>query len=335
MTTESASRTIYFELRYIVADFDFADARISVPIADNVMVLLIRKRTDSDPTPPPLEVGDGLATVSCAKQVSERLYTEAASSGRLSVKKEAVRLAQSEMRSYLLRMLRLIRWRSNAEGRPNPIRFSLHDGFRWSLDRNEWKSVADNIHLSASLKIHSRWTPEASEFLAAESASLLNEPLGHELLREAWTNRESNPRSSIVLAVAAAEVGFKRFATNVLPDTAWLLESLPSPPVVKMIKELFPWSRLNLQVSGVSFAPPASAIKTLEKAVMLRNNIVHGREDELERSTVVSIITAVRDLLYSFDFAQGQTWALSHLSAFARKDFPQIKSWPLTVTPLL
>jgi hypothetical protein len=335
MTTESAWRTVHFQVRYIVSDFDFADARISVPTPGNEMVLQIRKRTEADPTPPSLEIGDGLATVSCAKQVTERLYSEAASSGRLSVKKEAVRLVQSEMHNYLLRMVRLIRWRSNAEGRPNPIRFGAQYGFTWSFDGTNWQTVADNLSLSISVKIHPRWTPEASEFLAAEASSLLNEPLGHELLREAWTNRESNPRSSIVLAVAAAEVGFKRFATSVLPDTSWLLESLSSPPVVKMIKELFPWPRLNLQVNGVPFVPPASAINTLEKAVLLRNNIVHGREDQLERSTVVSIITAVRDLLYSFDFAQGQTWALYHLSAFARKDFPQVTSWPLAATPLL
>ena len=42
---------------------------------------------------------------------------------------------------------------------------------------------------------------------------------------------------------------------------------------------------------------------------------------------------AVRDLLYFLDAAQGREWALSHLSAEARNDFPQITSWPLLLTP--
>jgi hypothetical protein len=42
-------------------------------------------------------------------------------------------------------------------------------------------------------------------------------------------------RSAIVLAVAAAEVGFKQFAVKIFPDTAWILEHLQSPPLTKML----------------------------------------------------------------------------------------------------
>ena len=79
--------------------------------------------------------------------------------------------------------------------------------------------------------------------------------------------------------------------------------------------------------------PPASAIEILKKAVLLRNDIVHGRANTLTRETAASIVIAVRDLLYFLDAAQGREWALSHLSAEARNDFPQITSWPLLLTP--
>lgn len=96
-----------------------------------------------------------------------------------------------------------------------------------------------------------------------------------------------------MLAVAAAEVGFREFASIALPDAAWLLESVQSPPLVEMLTELFPWSRLNRQIAGQPLKPPASAIEILKKAVLLRNNIVHGHGANLTPNAVASIIAAV------------------------------------------
>jgi hypothetical protein len=137
----------------------------------------------------------------------------------------------------------------------------------------------------------------------------LDEPLGHELLREAWTNRNANPRSCIVLAVAAAEVGFKQFASKTFPDAAWILENVQSPPLVKRLTELFPWSKLKVQINGKDLTPPDSVTTTLTKAVRLRNDIDHGRGENLSGKTVDSVLTAVRDLLYFLDVVHGQQWA--------------------------
>ncbi len=76
-------------------------------------------------------------------------------------------------------------------------------------------------------------------------------------------------------------------------------------------------------------------MNTLKKAVLLRNDIVHGRGESLSGKTVDSVLTAVRDLLYFLDVAQGREWAIYHLSAEARKHFPQIASWPLLLTPVV
>ena len=50
------------------------------------------------------------------------------------------------------------------------------------------------------------------------------------------------------------------------------------------------------------------------KAVLLRNEIVHRRVENLNDDTVLSVLTAVRDLLYSLDLLENQTWARSYLS---------------------
>jgi hypothetical protein len=336
MTTPGGQpNKMYFELRYLTTDFDFKDKQVSISDPQKKMTFLLRKRVPEDALFPALQASDGLVTVTCERDVTDRLRQEAASSGRLSIKKEAVRQVCDDMYLHMLRTIRLIRWRASSEGKPDPFRSHLDGGFRWSFDRSDWKPVEDYISYRISVRVHSKWSDECDKFLVTETPGELDEPVGHVLLREAWANRAENPRSSIVLAVAAAEVGFKQFASKVLPDSAWILESVQSPPLVKMLKDLFPWSRLNVRINGQNVTPPDSVTTTLEKAVHLRNDIVHGRAGNVNGKTATSVWVAVRDLLYFLDFAQGHQWALYHLSGEARKHFPQVISWPLRVDPLV
>jgi hypothetical protein len=111
--------------------------------------------------------------------------------------------------------------------------------------------------MTLQFHVNSSWNESAEQFVGKEVTGSVDEPIGHVLLREAWANQTENLRSSIVLAVAAAEVGFKQFASIVLPDSDWLLESIQSPPLIKMLTELFPWTRLNVQIGGQTLKPPA------------------------------------------------------------------------------
>jgi hypothetical protein len=130
-----------------------------------------------------------------------------------------------------------------------------------------------------------------------------------------------NPRSSIVLAVAAAEVGFKQFAVKAVPETEWILENLQSPPLITMLKK-FLWSKLVLPPKNTVPAVPKSIIKELESAVSVRNKIVHKGVKELKGTSVESVIAAVRDLLYFLDALEGrdQSWPISHMSHEPRKE---------------
>src|ERR1700680_1320151 len=204
---------MHFQLRYIMTDFDLGDAQISV--TDNVkkMSIFLRKRLPED-VPPPIEHGDGVVTVTCQREVPDTLVAEAAAGGPVTTSTEAVKIAYHDMQDHMVRMIRLIRWRANSHGRTNPLR-GLPD-LSWSFDGVQWKPVV-RIAVSTTLLFVSgptQWTSEAEEFVRKESAGQLDEPLAHELLREAWANRGQNPRSSLVLAVAAAELGFKQFAST-------------------------------------------------------------------------------------------------------------------------
>jgi hypothetical protein len=63
------------------------------------------------------------------------------------------------------------------------------------------------------------------------------EPLAHQLLSEAWKQFSSSPRSALVLAVAAIEVGVKIYVTQRILGSEWLIENLPAPPIDKILSQ--------------------------------------------------------------------------------------------------
>jgi hypothetical protein len=223
------------------------------------------------------------------------------------------------MQEMILHTIRLARWRCNStKGGPNPIQWA--GDFSWSADGTAWKRVADNLSLKFEFSRFTDWTDEAAEFVSTKVFGDLDEPLGHQLLREAAVNRKDNLRSSLVLAVVAAEVGFKQFASEAFPDTDWILEKLPSPPLITML-QVFPWSKLGVLINDKVPSIPSPIESVLKKAVNLRNQIVHLGVVKLEVKTVDSVLTAVRDLLYFLDALRGQNWAASHISPGALKSF--------------
>jgi hypothetical protein len=301
---------MHFRLSYVTKDFLFGDAEIKVSDPDKGIDVVYKQRSTDD-TPPPFEKKDGLILATCDRKLTERLHTEALSTGILSFKKPAVREVYDDMFDFIGRTLRLARWRTNRRGGPNPIRMATPNSFAWSVDGADWKMVADSISLKIKF-LHSthKWSTDDAQFLQTEVVKGSNEPLGHELLREADVNRESNPRSCLILGVAAAEVGFKQFSSKVLPDTAWLFE-LPSPPLTEMINR-FPWPQLKLRINEQVPAVPDLIVDELKKAVNLRNKVVHLGVANLSPDTLDSILDAVSDFLYFLDGVQSaQTWPFS------------------------
>jgi hypothetical protein len=312
-----------FRLSYITRDFLFGGAEIRASNPDKAIEVVYKKRPN-DGEPPPYEESDGIIVAVCERKLVERLHSDAVSSGTLSLNKEAVRQVFNDMTDAIQRTLRLARWKTNAIGGPNPIRVGTVNYFVWSTDGSNWKLVADSIFLKVELhQLDRTWSSADTEFLQAELVKGTDEPLGHELLREANVNRNHNPRSSLILGVAAAEVGFKQFASKTFPDTAWLLE-LPSPPLIEMLYK-FPWEQLKLRINGKVPAVPESIIEELRKGVTLRNKVVHSGVADLSRDTLNSVLDTVKNLLYFLDtlHGSGQHWPLNFISQDVVKSFKQ------------
>jgi hypothetical protein len=303
---------MFFKMSYVTRDFYYGDNEIHLAVAPKKIDIALRKRRAED-APPPVEQNDGLIVAICDRELSERIQQEVKESGALSLNKAAVRQVFDEMSDCIVHTLHLLRWRTGSEGSPNPIRMGTADHFAWSPDGIDWKRVDDSRHAKLGFELNqlgSSPTKDDIEFIQSGLIEGLDEPLGHQLLREANVNRRSNPRSALILAVAAAEVGFKHFASRRLPDTSWLLE-LPSPPVVEMLTK-FPWSEIKLRINGKVPAVPNVLIEEIRVAVTLRNSLVHSGVANLSHERLNAILDAVRDLLYFLDSLQrqGQAWAL-------------------------
>jgi len=311
-----------FKLSYITRDFHFGNAEIRV-LDPGKGIEVVYKKRPSDGDQPPYEGYDGLIVAVCERSLTERLRNEAVSSGFLSRNKGAVQKIFDDMNDAIRRTVRLVRWKTNANGGPNTIRMGTVNYFVWSVDGSTWKSVADSVFLTVGFQLNPNriWSRADSEFLQAELVKGTDEPLGHELLREADVNRGNNPRSSLILGVAAAEIGFKQFASKSLPDTAWLLE-LPSPPLVEMLQR-FPWEQLKLRINGKIPAVPDSIIDELRKGVTLRNKIVHSGVGSLSLDTLDSLLETVKNLLYFLDVlhGSGQLWPLDFVGQDVVKPF--------------
>jgi hypothetical protein len=169
---------------------------------------------------------------------------------------------------------------------------------------------------------------QASEALVSEIVDLLtlegDEPIGHKLFREAWNNRLSDPRSSLLMAIAAAEVGFKHFATVLVPDTEWLVENMPSPPLVPMLRDYLPRLPAKKSFAGKVLPPPEKEIlDVLKKGVLLRNKLAHTAPPEPSYETLEEVLLAVRDVLWLLDYYRGFGWALSNVRPEVRTKMEQ------------
>jgi hypothetical protein len=68
----------------------------------------------------------------------------------------------------------------------------------------------------------------------------IDEPFPYELMREAWAQRSANPRSALITAITALEIAVKQFIARRVPPADWLVENVPTPDVIKLIREYLP-----------------------------------------------------------------------------------------------
>lgn len=218
----------------------------------------------------------------------------------------------------------VFRWRMGVVGGPLSLQ-SDWKFMRWH-DETESKNIIDKygflnrqiINRRSTIGIPNMQTVGFGEKCQSDIENLISlqtqQPLYHDLFREAWQNQLSNPRSALVMGIAAAETGFKTTLTDLNPSVSWIVENVSSPPLVLMLREYMEQLPARNLINGQVLRPPKKVIKVINDGVELRNKLVHGREELVTTEEVCFMLEAVRDLLYMFDYYRGHDWAIDRLS---------------------
>jgi hypothetical protein len=211
-------------------------------------------------------------------------------------------------------LVSILRWRYAQEGPPSPIGSR---GLFCSNDNGDsWHSLPGRHSIRNVTPPHSILDPhmvdckEITEFLESNS----QEPVGHELLREAKELQHTSPRSAVLIAVSAIEVAVKSVIIEKVADAAWLVDSMQSPPVVDMLTDYLP----RLFAGEMQFYEPTKKegiIKTIFDAVTIRNQVAHKGVPPPKEEKLSEILAAVQEMLWVCDYYAGHKWAELHINS--------------------
>jgi hypothetical protein len=217
-----------------------------------------------------------------------------------------------ELADYAARTISVLRWRANELGPHNPVSTR---GLYWSVDGSFWHPAPHSFRVLS--EVHG--TLRASEQLRIEVENIVSaggrSPLHHDLFREAWEQRHNNPRSAIVIGMAAAELSVKHCISSLVPDAEWLVTNLPTPPLARMLIDYLPRLPVRWKIDGKVKPPPAAVLESLKKGVTIRNQLSHAGASSPSIEDVEEILRAVQDVLWLVDYYSGSQWALGFLRA--------------------
>jgi hypothetical protein len=223
----------------------------------------------------------------------------------------------NELFDYARQTVSSLRWRLGLTGFHNP--FSVV-GFLRSDDGHNWKDMPSDIRMhfrhSITYQVPEKELEEIKEFVFSGNS----EPLGHDLFREAWEQKDTNLRSALTIGIAAAEIGLKQCVGKLAPDAKWLIENAPSPDLVKMLNEYLPLLNVQSKLKNNVFGPKSRLTDILKTGIQIRNQVVHGRSTTLTYEKLEEILLAVHDVLWILDYCCGYGWALNYVSMDIRSD---------------
>lgn len=237
---------------------------------------------------------------------------------------EVVATADTDLHGALSRFLGLVRWRQDSDATHDLVE---HSTLYWRVADGLYYAVPNPSEgrrkVPTMVGVH--WGDEReAELRELWDAPDMHEPLAHELLREAATVSQTSPRSALLIAATAAESGVKAHLARVAPDTAWLMQEVPSPPIYKILRDFIPalhtargremdfWSDLH---------PRLKEVNALFEA---RNKVAHTGRAVPADTSLVGMLELVGDILYLLDVLEGHEWAKQRVSNTLR----QRLGWP-------
>ncbi|MCC7473532.1 hypothetical protein IT404_17820 [Candidatus Nomurabacteria bacterium] len=229
--------------------------------------------------------------------------------------REVVQIFIDEFSDSVNRAVNLLRWYALIVGPHSPAR-SIRGGIDWSIDNSQWHFISS---FDPILTLDYSLSAGPNDFNAVQQLLQkgVNEPFCHQLFRESWEQKSINPRSSLVIGMAAAEIGVKEFIADFVPQASWLVENIPSPPLLQMLTEYLPTFKA-MQDGQLPCSVPKFMLQTLREGVKLRNKIAHSPRGKLDSKKLHETLEAVRDLLFLLDYYRGFSWVLPRIRSDTR-----------------
>lgn len=259
-----------------------------------------------------------------------------ATSGRPVVRLAAMSLMPEPFRAFVdalgdelnraaTRALAVLRWRTGELGGPLE---GPDTRFGWNLGDGRWHPLPSDTYVRLDAYSYPELTLAAHDDIVRLFHEGIDEPLAYELIREAWAHRAANPRAALITAITALEIAVKQFIATRVPAADWLVENVPTPDVMKLMREYLP--TLDPPPGGRRDAErfrelPDQLWRLLLKRRNQRNNVIHkpaayesaGRPDlqPITPERAEGAVLAVREVLYRLDLADGHAWAVAQLGS--------------------
>jgi hypothetical protein len=219
------------------------------------------------------------------------------------------------------RFVGLLRWRYAQWGPPKAIKSALP--LQWSDDNGKsWNYMPFTLHSTLRGDVTLAFDAARRDEIVAlfEDGRELFEPVYRELLREANQLEDTSRRSSLILAVAAAEIAIKTLFQDLKSDFYGIdLLREAAPPATTMFADL---TKLPLPatIHGQYLPPPSRLLEELQRAISARNGLAHVGAEPLDRDSLIVKMNAIRDLILIVDHYRGFTWTLDQLTQATKDD---------------
>jgi len=235
-------------------------------------------------------------------------------------------IAETELSEKVDRFLKLLRWRQYCDSPGDIIK---HKSLYWKVGQGDYSLApldggpSQEVSFWAMFGI--RWSDRyLVDFQNIWKDDNISEPLGHTLLREAAELSGKSPRSSILMMTAALETAVKTHICKIAPDTSWLIEKTPSPPIFKILKDFIPLIYRQHGKELIFWDKVKPSIVKVQKLIEIRNIIAHTGKMPEDIGSIQIYIDLVSDILYLIDVLEGHEWAKSLVGNELRKSL----GWP-------
>lgn len=235
------------------------------------------------------------------------------------------------LEKHAVRFVRLLRWLENANGSVRIREDSSCIGLSWKTTQEQYYNVPwpklGPVTITTSNLGRINWTEENQQMLAylwrIESEQ---EPLGHQLLREAKSILGYSHRSALLICYSALEVGIKQHISNCVTDASWLVMHAPSPPLYKLLWDYLPKIH-NGKRAFEKWSEIKPELKLVTQFVDDRNKLAHRGENIA--GSVDEYLRITQDLLFAFDVFEGHAWAETRVS----RRFGELLDWNVPKDP--